>query len=316
MGLRVCLVTPFSWSQPHAVNDHVSGLARELRRLGHAVTVLCPSNRAEELRTGRRALLRGPLGEVVAVGPAVPISRRSRMGVPVGVRANLALALAGGAFDVVHGFEPGLPSLSYLALRDSHGLGVASFFSGDRLAYPPGRAQRERLLGRVDALIASSQEVADEAAIRFPGDYRVIPPGLDTEVFRPGPKRQLIVFEWRPGDRGFTRACLDAVSELDGWEAMLLRTRPLGTRPTIPRQLRHRVHVRTARDAAARAAVLAEAAIVVNHPAGRPALELEAAASGAALARDLASGGQRARARAGAARARAPCHRAAPGGRP
>ena len=29
----------------------------------------------------------------IAVGPALPISRRSQMGVPVGVRANLALAL-------------------------------------------------------------------------------------------------------------------------------------------------------------------------------------------------------------------------------
>ena len=32
------------------------------------------------------------------------------------------VALAGGRFDVVHGFEPGLPSLSYLALRDSSAL--------------------------------------------------------------------------------------------------------------------------------------------------------------------------------------------------
>ena len=40
MGLRVCLVTPFSWSQPHSVNEHVDGVARELRALGHHVTVL------------------------------------------------------------------------------------------------------------------------------------------------------------------------------------------------------------------------------------------------------------------------------------
>src|SRR5438093_3076762 len=183
MALRICLVTPFSWSQPHDVNEHVAGVARELWKLGHSLTVLCPSNRAEDLRAGRRALLRGPLGDVVAVGPALPISRRSRMGVPVGVRANLALALARGAFDVVHGFEPGLPSLSYLALRDAPALAVASFFSRERLAYPPGSAQRARLLGRIDALVASSPEVAAAAALRFPGDYRVVSPGVDTELF-------------------------------------------------------------------------------------------------------------------------------------
>ena len=68
----------------------------------------------------------------------MPISRRSQLGVPVGVQANLALALAQGQFDVVHGFEPGLPSLSYLALRDTDALAVATFVSPNRLGYPPG----------------------------------------------------------------------------------------------------------------------------------------------------------------------------------
>src|SRR5919197_2383842 len=136
MGLRVCLVTPFAWSQPHDVNEHVEGTAAELRKLGHEVTVLAPSNRARDLVAGRRALQDGGSAEVIALGPAVPISRRSKLGVPVGVRANLSLALARGRFDVVHGFEPALPSLSYLALRDSHALGVATFLSAERLAYP------------------------------------------------------------------------------------------------------------------------------------------------------------------------------------
>src|SRR5438309_5435793 len=175
MALSVALVTPFAWSQPHDVNEHVDGLARELRLRGHKVTVLAPSNRARELAAGRRALVSGLDAELVALGPAVPISRRSRMGVPGGVRANLAVALAAGGFDVVHGFEPGLPSLSYLALRDSGDLAAATFFSPERLGYPPGRAQRERLLGRVDALLATDDETAAAAALRFPGRYDLVP---------------------------------------------------------------------------------------------------------------------------------------------
>src|SRR5581483_2843375 len=103
MALRIALVTPFAWSQPHDVNEHVAGLGDELRRRGHGVTVLGPSNRARDLAAGRRALASGsPVqSEFVALGPALPISRRSRMGVPVGVRANLAVALAEGRFDVV-----------------------------------------------------------------------------------------------------------------------------------------------------------------------------------------------------------------------
>jgi hypothetical protein len=121
MALRICLVTPFAWSQPHDVNEHVAGIARELRVLGHGVTIIASSNRAADLAAGRHALLNGSLdgGELLALGPAVPISRRSRVGVPVGVRANRSRALSTGRGDVVHGVVPALPSLSYLALREA-----------------------------------------------------------------------------------------------------------------------------------------------------------------------------------------------------
>ena len=282
--MRICFVTPFAWSQPHDVNEHVAGVAKELRELGHSVTVLASSNRARDLAAGRRALLDGLDAEVVALGPAVPISRRSRIGVPVGARANLSLALALGRFDIVHGFEPGLPSLSYLALRDAQAMTVATFLNAERLGYPPGRAQRDRLLGRIDALVATNEETAEAAAIRFPGEYRVIGEGIDPSLFQPGDKRNLIVLEWRPNERALLRGVFRSLEELPDWELVLLRTKPLAGRPTIPRLLRDRVHVRTARDGAARAPLLAETSIFVPALAGLQRVRLEASASGCAIA--------------------------------
>ena len=87
MSLRICLVTPFSWSQPHGVNEHVAGLAAALRGRGHRVTVLAPSGSARDLRAGRRTLAAGDDAELIALGPAIPVSRQSRMGVPVGSSA-------------------------------------------------------------------------------------------------------------------------------------------------------------------------------------------------------------------------------------
>ena len=283
MGLRVCLVTPFAWSRPHDVNEHVAGLAAELRVLGHSVTVLAPSTRAADLLAGRRALLDGDGAEVIALGPAVPVSRRSRIGVPVGVRANLSLALARGGYDVVHGFEPGVPSLSYLALRDARAFAVATLLSPERLGYPPGKAQRERLLGRIDALLATSEETAEAAAERLPGDYRVVPVGVDPQLFHAGRKRRLVVYEWRPTERALARSVTRALRGLPGWELVLLRTKPLSGRPTIPRALRGRAHVRTLRDSAGRASLLNEASIFVPAFEGLDRVSLEAAAAGAAI---------------------------------
>jgi predicted metal-dependent phosphoesterase TrpH len=283
MGLRVCLVTPFAWSRPHDVNEHVAGVARELRLLGHHVTVLAPSTRASDLIEGRRALLDGDGPEVIALGPALPVSRRSRIGVPVGVRANLSLALARGAYDVVHGFEPGLPSLSYLALRDARAFAVATFLSPERLGYPPGRAQRERLLGRIDALVATSEDTAQAAAERLPGDYRVVSPGVDLELFHPGEKRRLVVLEWRPGERALTRAVVRAVSTLPDWELVFLRTKPLAGRPALPGPLRGRSHVRTLRSGDVRAPLLNESEVFVPALDGLDRVALEAAAAGCAV---------------------------------
>ena len=292
MSLRICLVTPFAWSQPHDVNEHVAGIAGALRELGHSVTVLAPSSRATDLLAGRRALNRGEEAEVIAVGPAVPVSRRSSLGVPMGVRANLWLALDQGAFDVVHGFEPGLPSISYLALRDSQTLGVATFVSRERLTYPPRRALREKLLGRIDALLATSPETAAAAAERFPGDYRVVSPGVDLDRFRPGEKRKLIAVELQSASLPVARAALRSLRDLPGWEMVLLRTKPLTTRPGIPLGLRDRVRVRSGRTAEARAAVLSDTEIFAPAPAGSARLLLEAQASGAAVAAAPASAEQ------------------------
>src|SRR3954462_10875208 len=103
MALRIGLVTPFSWSQPHSVNEHVEGIAQELRALGQTVTALAPSNRARDLAEGRRVLQRGGEADVIALGPAVPVSRRSHMGVPVGVRANLSLPPRARRHDALRG---------------------------------------------------------------------------------------------------------------------------------------------------------------------------------------------------------------------
>ena len=284
MSLRVCLVSPFDWSQPHDVNEHVAGLAAGLRDLGHTVTVLAPSSRAIDLIAGRRAILNGEAPEVAAIAAAVPISRRSRMGVAMGARANLSLALAAGRYDVVHGFEPGLPSLSYLALRDAQALAVATFLSPERLGYPPGRAQRERLLARIDALLALTPQAAEAAAERFSGDYRLVSPGVDPDLFRPGPKRELAVLEWRPAERQLARATIRVLRELPGWELVLLRTKPLSGRPYVPPDLRERVHIRTARDGATRAGILGEASIFLPALTGLARVKLEAQAAGAALA--------------------------------
>jgi predicted metal-dependent phosphoesterase TrpH len=168
-------------------------------------------------------------------------------------------------------------------LRDTDALTVATFCSSERLSYPPTRSQRERLLARLDALLALSEPIAAAAAERFPGSYRIVTPGIDLDRFAPAPKRKRITFELRPNERPAARAILRLLRDLPDWEAVLLRTTPLVGRPAITGELHGRVTVRTARDAAARIGILAPTAIFVPGRGGLERLTLEAQAAGCAI---------------------------------
>ncbi len=292
MPLRICLVSPHAWSVPHEANEHVEGVAEALRERGHAVVVLAPSSRSADLLAGRRALQEGSLEGVVALSRAVPVSPRAAVGMPVGVRASMATALRHGDFDVVHGIDPAMPGLSYVALLESEATTIATFADAERIGFPARRTHRDRLLARIDTLIATTDEIADRVAQRFPGAYTVVPAGFDARLFHPEPKRRLVVIETTAPGRAVGRAALRALRELDAWEAVLLRTARLAVRPSIPLRLRDRVHVRTALTPAARAEILRSAAIVIPAPDGLGRLRLEAAAAACAVVEPPGVAGQ------------------------
>jgi len=284
MALRICLVTPFSWSLPHDVNEHVGGVAAALRRRGHAVTVVAPSSRAADLLEGRRALQRGVIGDVVVIGAALPTSLTERVALPMGLRANLATALSLGSFDVVHGFEPGVSSLSSAALLEAQTATAATFFSTERIAVPPRKNKRAQMLARVDVLLGASDEAIARASDRFPGDYERVSIGVDTALFSPSPKRKVIVVELAPGQSAVAKAMMRLLPTLPGWELVLVRTAPLTRRPAIPAKLRDRARVRSLVKPEVRRATLVEATIFVPAPGGSARLALEARSSGCAVA--------------------------------
>jgi predicted metal-dependent phosphoesterase TrpH len=226
---------------------------------------------------------------LIAIGPAVPVSRRSQLG--IAARANIKQALAVGGYDIVHGFEPALPSLSQVALLEATSFTVATFCSPDRVAYPGTRALRDRLRARVDVLLATSGEAASAADDRFPGTYTLVPAGVDIDLFSPATKRRLIVAHVETAGRQFARAAIRALDELPDWELILLHTAPLTVRPSVPHRLRDRVHVRTGKRQEVRAALFGEAAIFVPGP-GDSRLSIEASAAGCAIADPPASDDQ------------------------
>ena len=307
--LRLCLVSPFALDGAHPVAEHVRGAATALARSGHRVTVLAPSPSTRALRSGRRRLRALANGDreallalegeplQVAMTPAVPLRQRGRRrgaGLPVAASANVALAVTAGGFDVVHVHEPLLPGLATAAVRHAPGLVVATFHSADAraMAYPVGDRARDRYRARIDALIATSDQAAAAAAPIYPGEYTIIPAGV-SEQFEPGAKQGTqIAAEWSSEGRPALRALVKTVAATPVLELVLVWSRhtrrPM--RPYVPAAARGRVHVRSPKDTAERAAAIRDADVFVAAPGGDDDLAWEARACGCAVVSALPSG--------------------------
>lgn len=181
--LKIALVSPYDYAYPGGVTEHVSHLATEFQRTGHEVHVIAPSS---------------------AVLPPGPIPFH-RFGTPVSFPANGSVAriglsprlsrevrdtLASVGFDVVHIHEPMIPPLPLAVLRGSHTANVGTFhsFRHSTLAYFSAKPFLQYFFRKLHGRIAVSECARDFVADHFPGQYRIIPNGIDFERFnRPVP---------------------------------------------------------------------------------------------------------------------------------
>lgn len=176
--MRIGIVCPYSFDAAGGVQFHVRDLAGELLRRGHDVSVLAPSDPAT------------PVPDfVVSAGRTVPIPYNGSVArLNFGVRTSRLVGdwLEQGAFDLVHLHEPITPSVSILALAQAQCPIVATFHSAQEksLAYQIVSPAVQRLLEKIGARIAVSEEARRTVADHLGGDAVVIPNGVYVERFR------------------------------------------------------------------------------------------------------------------------------------
>jgi predicted metal-dependent phosphoesterase TrpH/glycosyltransferase involved in cell wall biosynthesis len=213
--LHIALVTPFSWSAPSAVNQHVADLARELKRRGHLpVVVVSSSDLRDERRV--RALFHRSRGQVVTLladyrrgsspdrlllplpgtgpleteagipviplGSSLPIRLNggvANLGLPLDVTSRIEKLMLGAEFDLLHVHEPLAPSLSFTALREARSPVVATFHLTPVgvAAYEMGQPVLERFFSRLDARVVTFATAREMMDELYPGDYEVLPCG-------------------------------------------------------------------------------------------------------------------------------------------
>ncbi len=186
--MKIALVSPYDWSYPGGVQDHIRHLAAGLRTGGHTVRILTPA-------TGQRAHEYG----VYTMGWAAPVRVNgsvARVAVAPDLRGRIRGLLRREQFDIIHIHEPLASALS-LSILHLSGVSNATYVgtfhawarhgltSTSEWAYASARPFLGRYVRRLDGRIAVSQPACDFVSRFFPGDYNIIPNGVDLGHFRP-----------------------------------------------------------------------------------------------------------------------------------
>src|SRR3954454_16806016 len=184
-GMRIALVSPYSWSYPGGVTRHIEALAEQFMAGGHHVRVLSPYDPPDRLSArmhrGARPEARElqdwviPLGRTIGVKSNGAVSNLPHT--PYAI-TTMRRELRAGRFDVIHVHEPVAPVVGYDALDTQLAPLVGTFhcYSENVVSNTIGNAfGAKRKLQRLHVRIAVSEAAAWTGRRFYGGDYRVIP---------------------------------------------------------------------------------------------------------------------------------------------
>jgi len=180
--MKILQVSPFDFSTRGGVNEHVTQLDRAFQSLGHETRILAAaSSESGEVDDGH----------IYRIGTSIPFPSNgstARVTISPFVISKVRSFLEREQFDVIHMHEPLAPILPMATILFSKALNVATFHAAREFNfwYHYTKAFMDLFLDRLDVRIAVSEVARESVDSHFPGDYEIIPNGIDLERFHPG----------------------------------------------------------------------------------------------------------------------------------
>jgi phosphatidylinositol alpha-mannosyltransferase len=188
--VKIGLVTPYVYPIPGGVNEHVRFLYENLRLRGHDVRIL----------TSSHGLQRSSEGDVIRIGKGFSVPSNGSVGtITLSPRyvSQVQKVLDREKFDLLHFHEPFVPFLSLIVLRQSTSVNIATFhaYAGFSPAMELGKRTLTPYAARLHGRIAVSAAARHFADRFFPGDFKVIPNGVNVGRYQ----RAVPIARWQDG---------------------------------------------------------------------------------------------------------------------
>lgn len=184
--MKIGLISAYDYSHPGGVINHVSYLAHYLQLHGNEVKIIAPLH-----KKGTRYFDE----DVTAVGRPLPIpygGTTARIPLSPWLPYQVKNVLNKENFDILHLHEPFIPLLCLSTLMESETINIGTFHACHEksVGYWLGQPIMHKLGKKLSGKIAVSQPALSYISKYLPGDYHIIPNGVDLNFFRPdGPVR-------------------------------------------------------------------------------------------------------------------------------
>jgi len=178
--MKIALVTPYLYPYPGGVTEHVFHLDRCFRALGHEVKIIAPCDETQKDLQDNVIRIEGSIVELPFSGSVSRVTLSPRIYRPV------KRLLQAEQFDVIHLHEPLMPVLPLIVLRHSKTINVGTFHAyreSRHLAMETMQPFLQPFMNKLDAKICVSEASRDLIGRYFPGEYTIIPNGIDVQQF-------------------------------------------------------------------------------------------------------------------------------------
>lgn len=181
------MVCPYTLTPPGGVQEHILALARIFKKRGHKVKIIAPDY-PPNLRPSKIP------PDIIFIGRGRKVNLNgtaSWITLGLNYEPRVQKVLERERFEVLHFHQPTTPTFSWFVWANSQVANVVTFHRAgnlsneERALYLIFSPLIFTLTHRLQAKIAVSESARKNSSQFFPGNYEIIPNGIDLERFKP-----------------------------------------------------------------------------------------------------------------------------------